>query len=246
MTPNEKSVLAFMLQSQRFNALRWTARLAPTLVLFASMSAFGQATGTSSSTKHTVHPPPAEKSTLEPGSVVNGVYRNTALRFSCKIPAGWVLRTDEMNSPEQPAPGEPSASAPVRGPKVLLAAFSRPPEARGEDVNASILIAAEPQSTYPGLNDAAQYLGPVSEIAKAQGFTEDEDPYETAIGTKTFPRADFHKDAGSRVIRQSTLTLLDHGYAISITMIGGTEDEVETLIEGLQFGPSPHAAPPSK
>jgi hypothetical protein len=240
----EESVLAFMLQNRPFNdGLRL-----PAVVLFLSLSlaAFGQASGASSSTKHTGHSAPVEKSTLDPGSVVNGVYRNATLRFSCKIPAGWVLRTEEMNTPEEPSSGPPSASAPGKGPKVLLAAFSRPPEARGEDVNASILIAAEPASTYPGLTDAAQYIGPVSEIAKAQGFTADEDPYETAIGTKTLPRSDFHKDAGSRVIRQSTLTMLDHGYAISITMIGGTEDEVETLIDGLQFGPSPRPAPPSR
>lgn len=239
-----ESVLKFMLQNRRFNA----GRQLPALVLFLllSLTAFGQASGASSSAKHAGHAAPAEKSTLEPGSIVNGVYRNSTLRFSCKIPAGWVLRTNEMNTPDDTPSSLPSATAPGKGPTVLLAAFSRPPAARGEDVNASILIAAEPGSTYPGLKEAAQYIGPVSEVAKAQGFTEDEDPYETAIGTKTLPRADFHKDTGSRVIRQSTLTMLDHGYAISITMIGGTEDEVETLIEGLQFGPSPHSAPPSK
>ena len=47
--------------------------------------------------------------------------------------------------------------------RVLLAAFSRPPEARGEDVNSSILIAAESVAAYPGLKDAAQYFGPVAE-----------------------------------------------------------------------------------
>ncbi len=238
-----ESVLKFTLQNRPFNA----GRKLPALILFLvlSLSAFGQASA-SSSAKHTGRSTPVEKSTLDPGSVVNGVYRNAALRFSCKIPAGWVLRTDEMNIPDDTPSSPPSATAPGKGPTVLLAAFSRPPEARGEDVNASILIAAEPASTYPGLKEAAQYIGPVSEVAKAQGFTVDEDPYETAIGTKTLPRADFHKDTGSRVIRQSTLTMLDHGYAVSITMIGGTEDEVETLIEGFQFGPAPHSALPSK
>jgi hypothetical protein len=54
--------------------------------------------------------------------------------------------------------------------RVLLAAFSRPPEARAEDVNGSILIAAESAAAYPGLKSAAQYFDPVTEVAKAQGF----------------------------------------------------------------------------
>jgi hypothetical protein len=121
---------------------------------------------------------------------------------------------------------------------VLLAAFSRPPEAKGEDVNASILIVAESAAAYPGLKEAAQYFGPLIEVAKAQGFTMEEDPYDIAIGGKTLVRGDFHKDIGSRVMRQSTLAMLAHGYAISITVIGGTDDEVEDLVDGLSFSAS--------
>jgi hypothetical protein len=178
---------------------------------------------------------------LDPGAVTDGIYRNKALALSCKIPAGWVLRTDEMNAPvekkedEKEAPAQPAAPASSTGAKVLLAAFSRPPEARAEDVNSSILIAAESAASYPDLKEAAQYFFPLTEVAKAQGFTADEDPYEIAIGTKTLVRADFHKDRGTRVMHQSTMALLAHGYAISITVIGGTDDEVEDLIDGLTF-----------
>jgi hypothetical protein len=117
-----------------------------------------------------------------------------------------------------------------------LAAFSRPPDARGEDVNASIVIAAEKVETYPGLKEAAQYFGPLTEIAKAQGFIVDAEPYEIQMGTKVLARGDFHKDVGTRVMRQSTLALLAQGYAVSITVIGGTEDEVEELVDGVAFG----------
>jgi hypothetical protein len=122
------------------------------------------------------------------------------------------------------------------GGRVLLAAFSRPPDARGEDVNASIVIAAEKVGTYPGLTEAAQYFGPLTEVAKAQGFTMDEEPYEIHMGAKVLVRGDFHKDVGTRVMRQSTLAFLTQGYAVSITVIGGTEDEVEELIDGVSFG----------
>jgi hypothetical protein len=190
-------------------------------------------------------------SALDPGTVTNGVYRNKTLALSCRIPAGWVLRTDELNAREEgkeegkneegkdaEKKDAPAAAASGGGAKVLLAAFSRPPEARAEDVNASILIAAESAASYPGLTEPAQYFFPITEVAKAQGFIPDEDPYEIAVGTKTLVRGDFHKDRGSRVMHQSTLAMLSHGYAISITIIGGTDDEVEDLIDGLTFAPA--------
>lgn len=205
----------------------------------------------------------ATVSGLDAGGIVGAFYRNKALGLSCKIPPGWVLRTEEMNardegdrvsdknphiSQKQGDMGHPTSqsSSPTEGSqkrteegndeRVLLAAFSRPPQAKGEEVNGSILIAAEPVAAYPGLTEAGQYLGPVGEVAKAQGFAADEDPYEIAIGTKTVARADFHKDVGSRVMRQSTLVFLAHAYAVSITVIGGTEDEVEELVDGVSFG----------
>ena len=193
---------------------------------------------------------PATGSAIEPGSVTNGLYRNKSLALSCKVPPGWVLRTDELNLRDEKSAekkegdekkeedkkdeAQPTAASSA-GARVLLAAFSRPPDVRAEDVNSSILITAENAGAYPGLTEAAQYFFPLTEVFKAQGFIPDEDPYEIAIGAKTLPRADFHKNVGSRVMHQSTLAMLSHGYAISITVIAGTDDEVEDLIDGLSF-----------
>ena len=166
-----------------------------------------------------------------------GVYRNSAFGFACKIPAGWVLRTEEMNAREsEGTDGDKLTADSSKSGRVLLAAFSRPPEARAEDVNASILIAAESAASYPGLKDAAQYFGPVTEVAKAQGFEVVEEPYEFVAGAKTVVRGDFRKDVGSRVMRQSTLVVMARGYAVSFMFIGGSEDEVEELVQGLSFG----------
>jgi hypothetical protein len=185
------------------------------------------------STKHISKP---SNTGIDSGTATNGMYRNKTLGFACRIPDGWVLRTDEMNKREDEAHSDStSGGASSSGARVLLAAFSRPPEARGEEINASVLIAAESVASYPGLTEAAQYFGPLTEVAKAQGFEMDEDPYAIAIGTKTLVRGDFHKNVGTRVMRQSTLALLDHGYAVSITVIGGTDDEVEDLVDGLSF-----------
>jgi hypothetical protein len=135
---------------------------------------------------------------------------------------------------DKDASGQPKDSG--QAGRVLLAAFSRPPEARAEDVNASILIAAESASEYPGLKEAAQYFGPVIEAAKSQGLEIDDEPYEFPVGTKKLVRGDFQKDVGTRVMRQSTLVVLARGFVVSFTFIGGTEDEVEELVEGLGFG----------
>jgi hypothetical protein len=237
--------------------------------LHAQARAQSSSSPSSATTSQLKKPAPASSPAIDPGSVSNGIYRNKTFGFICKIPAGWVLRTDEMNAQEEKEAGPEKASAenlyssrnqgevghrlddgnqsphpvaegatrvgqPTEG-RVLLAAFSRPPEAHGEEVNSSIVIAAEPASTYPGLTDAAQYFGPLTEVAQAQGFTMDEEPYEIAIGTKTLVRGDFHKDVGTRVMRQSTLAMLAQGYAVSFTVIGGTEDEVEELLDGLDF-----------
>ncbi len=193
-----------------------------------------------SSKQVTKHPP---NSPLDSGTVSNSIYRNPAFGFTCKIPAAWVLRTEEMNARKAAGviAGEGKAATDGKTGKVgkagrvLLAAFSRPPMAHGEDVNASILIAAEPASAYPGLRDAAQYFGPLTEVAKAQGFEVNEEPYEFVIGAKTVVRSDFEKNVGTRVMHQSTLVILAHGYAVSFTFIGGTDDEVEELVQGLRF-----------
>jgi hypothetical protein len=197
----------------------------------------------SSSSKHSKKAIAPVKPAIDPGLITNGVYHNKTLGFSCPIPAGWVLRTEEMNQHGDAAAGDPASKTPSASSagsgQVLLAVFSRPPEARAEDVNSSILIASESLALYPGLKDAAQYFGPLTEVARAQGLTVTNEPYEIAIGSKTLVRGDFQKDVGPRVLRQSTLAMLAQGYAISFTVIGGTEDEVEELIDSLTFGAQP-------
>ena len=232
----------------RFRRLLNPGLIALVASVFSAAVCAQSTSGTSSSSKHSSSSlqaqKPAADAGIEQGAVVNGVYRNKALGLSCKVPEGWVLRTEEMSARED-TPGTPEkdpksspqeAHGVTEKSRVLLAAFSRPPEARGEDVNSSIVIAAESVEAYPGLKEAAQYFGPLTEVATAQGFTVDEEPYEFEVGAKKVVRGDFHKDVGSRVMRQSSLVWLARGFAISITVIGGTEDEVEELVDGVKFG----------
>lgn len=204
-----------------------------------------QSSSSSSSSNH-IRKPTTTKVPLDAGT-----YRNRELGFSCKIPPGWVLRTEEMNAGDENDPGDAGEADPQKDPpahakaveasahkadgRVLLAAFSRPPQAAGGDVNSSILIAAESVAAYPGLKDAVQYFGPVTEVAKGQGFAVVNEPYEFPVGAKTVVREDFQKNVGSRLMRQSTLVVLERGYAVSFTFIAGTEEDVEDLMNGLSF-----------
>ena len=216
----------------------WVAILLSPPALWAQAPAQSSSSSSATSSSKPVKESASGGSTLDSGAVSNGVYRNPAFGFTCKIPDAWVLRTEEMNARDDEGAKADSGKTAGDGKagRVLLAAFSRPPEARAQDVNSSILIAAESVAAYPGLKDAAQYFGPVTEIAKARGFEVVEEPYEFAIGTKTVVRGDFQKDVGSRVMRQSTLVVLARGYVVSFTFIGGAEDEVEELVQGLSFG----------
>src|SRR5580700_1459694 len=72
----------------------------------------------SSSAQHARNAVPGAESRLDAGSVSNGVYRNPGFGFTCKIPVGWVLRTQEMNAQKnddaETDPGQ-AASKPAKG-----------------------------------------------------------------------------------------------------------------------------------
>ncbi len=104
---------------------------------------------TSSASKQIRKSPSGAAPKLDAGAISNGVYRNASFGFACKIPPGWVLRTEEMNRQEGEDNKADDKKAAGAG-RVLLAAFSRPPQAQGEDVNASILIAAESAASVSG------------------------------------------------------------------------------------------------
>jgi hypothetical protein len=157
-----------------------------------------------------------------------GVYHNANFGFTYKPPYGWVDRTRQM----QDENNDPSKS------QLLLAIFERPPEATGDSVNSAVIIAAESVNSYPGLKSAVDYMGPLTELTTAKGFKVTHEPYEYLVGAKPMVRGDFVKDLGKLTMHQSSLVLLQKGFIVSFTFIGGNEDEVEELIEKLSANSS--------
>jgi hypothetical protein len=197
------------------------------------------------STKPSPSKPPAhpKSSPPEAGAITNGVYSNASFGFTYKLPYGWVDRTREMQDDSPPASNTPASSTATSNPAkslLLLAVFERPPEANGATVNSAVVIAAEPLSNYSGLKTAADYFGPLTELATAKGFQVVEDPHEVSIGTTRLVRADFSKSRGATTVRQASLVILERGYEVSFTFIGESDDNINQLIEKLSFGARKH------
>ncbi len=186
------------------------------------------ASGESSSKPHPKLPKQAAPS-LDSGSITDGIYRNTSLGFSYKLPYGWVDRTDAMQDDSPDAAKNPAKSI------VLMAIFEQPPEAPRDAINPGVVIAAESVSSYPGLKTAADYFEPLTQLTTDKGFKVVNEPYEFPVGSKTLVRGDFSKEMGKLTIYQTSLVFLGKSYVVSFTLIGESEDEVNGLIENLSF-----------
>ena len=183
------------------------------VLLLLAAPASAQRTGTLPASK------PVEDSQL---------YRNAVFGFRYRIPYGWVERTKEMQEGNDAAKGE-----------VLLAIFERPPQAAGETVNSAVVIAAENTSAYPGLKFAEDYVGPLTELTTSKGFKADGDPSIVEIDSRPLVRADFSKTLNDKLtMHQSTLVLLAKGQIVSFTFIADSAEEVNDLVDRLDFSAS--------
>lgn len=176
--------------------------------------------------------PPAKPTVCGPPA--NNTLQCPRFGFTYKIPFGWVDRTDELESENDSGAGN-SAQQPGAKSETLLAIFERPPRARGETINSAVVIAAEPLEKYHGIKTAADYFGPITELAEQRGFKTEGDPHAFRVGAQQLIRADFSKPRGSLTMFQSSLVMLARGFVVSFTFVGGSEDEIEELAENLSF-----------
>jgi hypothetical protein len=182
------------------------------------------------------------------GPLADQLLRCPKFGFNYKVIFGWVDRTADMQQdeslPDQSANTEPGNTAATSNqPKpassasseTLLAVFERPPAAPGDAINSAVVIAAEPLANYHGIKSAADYLNPISELAEQRGFKVVNQPYASSVGIKQLARADFSKDRGKLTMWQSSLVMIEKGYIVSFTFVGGSQDEIDELIGKLSF-----------
>jgi hypothetical protein len=145
----------------------------------------------------------------------------------------------EPNAQDKPAEADPQSMqqhANAASSQTLLAVFERPPNAPGETINSAVLIAVESRADYPQVKTPADYFGPISDLAGQQGLKPGSDPYAFPVGTKQLVREDFSGARGKLTMFQSSLVMIDRGQIVSFTFIGGSEDDVDDLIDNLKFG----------
>lgn len=130
-------------------------------------------------------------------------------------------------------PDERTGKAPVS--QTLLATFERPPDAPGKTINSAVVIVAESRVSYPAVKSAEDYFGPISDIAEQRGLKAQGQPYAFPIGGRPLVREDFIGERGKTRVFQSSLVAIEHGEIISFTFLGGSEDEVQQLLESLTF-----------
>jgi hypothetical protein len=205
--------------------------------------------------------PTSQSKVITCSQLTEQILRCPKFGFAYKIHFGWVDRTEEMQQDSDSIPRNPdisddsekpgsaqekNASAPTQNSETLLAIFERPPGALGETINSAVVVTAEPLANYPKTKTAADYFGAIGELAEQRGFTVVNQPHTFSIGMKQLVRGDFSKERGKLIMYQSSLVILDKSYFVSFTFVGGSEDEVEELIENLSFGQRPsqnHGSP---
>jgi hypothetical protein len=190
------------------------------------------------------------------GPISEGVLKCARFGFTYKATFGWVDRTDDMQADaeaEQKEADQQEAGAHASGdagkshadkPETLLAMFERPPGAPGDTINSAVVIVAESLADYHGIKTAADYFGPIMELNEQRGFKVENELRAVTIGAKKLVRGDFSKPRGPVTMWQSSLVTIEKGYIVSFTFVGGSEDEVESLIGNLSFG-TRSATPPA-
>ena len=180
--------------------------------------------------------------------------------FTYKVIFGWVDRTAYMQQNET-LPGQspnaelPKATSPTAdqpkpsssdSSKTLLAVFERPPGAPGTTIDSAVVIAAEPLANYHGIKTAADYFSPITELAEQRGFKVIYQPHTFQSGAKQLVRGDYSKERGKLTMWQTSLVMIEKGYIVSFTFIGGSEDEVDELIRNLTLSPRATAKAPTE
>jgi hypothetical protein len=172
------------------------------------------------------------------GPLADGLLKCPRFGFTYKTVLGWVDRTDDMQPDSDAGTSSGGEAGSPKGDKseTLLAVFERPPAAPGDSINSAVIIVAESLADYHGIKTAADYFGPITELAEQRGFKVENDPDVFSVGAKQLVRGDFSKPRGQLTMWQSSLVMIEKGYIVSFTFVSGSRDEVDELIENLSFG----------
>ena len=181
------------------------------------------------------------------GPLVGQLFRCARFSFTYRAPIGWVDRTEDEEETNQAATDrDPSDKAAAGQSETLLRIYERPPDAPGKTINSAVVIAEESLSRYPGLKTAADYFGPIADIAEKNGFQMLDEPYRFTVDEARLVRGDFSREQGNLKMFESSLVMIAKGSILSFTFVAGSDQELEDLIAGLSFQASGHGTAPRR
>ena len=167
--------------------------------------------------------PKAKSSLPDSGVISQGVYRNRlSVSATSFRSAGSIARPTCRTTPLMPS---------SRG--YCWPSSNGLRKRAGDTINSAVVIAVEPLPS--GMSTAADYFESLAGLTTAKGFQAANEAQELSVGHTKLLRGDFTKPRGTLTMRQTSLVLVQRSQAISFTFIGGSEDEVNELIERLSF-----------
>ena len=185
---------------------------------------------------------PVEAS-LEPGT-----YTNHFFEFTLQFPEAWAIAdqtvTEEMQEVGLDALAGEDETLRTLGETALVRTYNLltiSPHPLGAPVesNPNLLIIAERVNAAPGVQTGEDYLFHMQRWMEAGQlpYTVLQDPYTVDLGGQTFYRLDASLDLFGVPVRQSYLTTIDSGYALTLILSGyeGEMEQLDAIVESMQF-----------
>lgn len=187
-------------------------------------------------------------STPADGALSDGAYANRYFGFSLTFPAAWSVASKETEEHilgvgkeaafGQDAMRRAAATTVLKDSYQLLTILEHPYGTPGIS-NPSLMVMAEKVSYAPGVRTGKDYLlNLIQHLSGGQiPYKVVREPYEFAVGSATFHRAEFAVRSQTTT-RQSYLATVRRGYALSFILTGVSDEEMarlEEIVRSIKF-----------
>ena len=217
-----------------FSRVRLLALLVPLLGLCRVVASQDSSAASSSSKSKQKTEQHVKSNAPAPAPTDEGLYRNPEFGFTYQVRYGWVDRTEAMQPADNDSSAVPTAARRLR---TSARGRRRRRQLRCDHRRRECRRLSRPQNRRR-LHRPAHRTHHLQRIQRRPRI-----PTNFLSAPQTLVRGDFTKDRGQLTMYQSSLVMLRKGSIVSFTFIGGSEDEVEELIEKVDFPPVSPKAP---
>jgi len=181
--------------------------------------------------------------TVEPGS-----YTNHFFGFTMQFPDSWAIADQSTTQAVQDmgldmiAGGDEAFRDMAEASLVQtynLLTISPYPLGAPVESNPNLIVLAEPVSAFPGIQTGEDYMFHLRQMMEMgqMPYTIQRDPYPVDLGGQTFYRLDTTFDVYNISVRQSYLTTINSGFALTLILSGFEPDmeQLEAVAQSMQF-----------